>query len=57
MGKQKKVSVTEIRIGWICPHCDGRMWVGSFNEKKSGTQKCVYCKKEIVWSVVIEENK
>lgn len=56
MGKPKQVNVSEVRIGWTCPHCNGRMWVGTFSGKKTGKQKCVYCKKEIIWSLTVQES-
>jgi hypothetical protein len=48
------IKVFELRIGYECPSCSQKMWVGNFDGTLEGMQRCVRCGEYIYYGVEIE---
>lgn len=51
----KILHVFELRIGYDCPACGKKNWIGKFDNSRKGYHKCIWCKTPIDWSLWVDE--
>ena len=54
---KKAVKTFEIYIGFVCPGCGKKNWIGKYKNEKDGYVKCYNCKAYISWKLVMKQHE